>query len=152
MPQELPKDLLVKVNELMKIADGLSYANKDAQATEKLEEAFALIPEPKNEWSDASIIARNIASYYFTKAMHKSKNEKQKQELLEKALMFYKVVMSFSQNIGVSYNHLRIGLIRYEMGDYEKAKDEFMRVYMAEGEEGFVDEDPKYFELIQPIV
>jgi len=111
-----------------------------------------LIPEPKNVWSYTSVIAHNIAFYYHHQAMYKTKNEEQKRASLEEALAWYKVVMNVPKNIGISFNHLRIGQLRYELGDFEKAKDEFMRVYMADGEEGFSDEDPKYFELIRPII
>jgi len=150
--QELPEELNKKVKELMDEAYKLSYYNKESKATEKYKEAFALIPEPKNNWVYASVSAHNIASYYNHQAMYKAKNEEQKRALLEEALVWYKVVMSVPYNIGIGFNHLRIGQVRYELGDFEKAKDEFMRVYMADGEEGFSDDDPKYFELIKPII
>lgn len=46
---------------------------------------------------------------------------------------------------------LYIGKCLYKQDIKEKAKDAFMRAYMLEGEKIFIEEDAKYFYLIQDI-
>ena len=128
---DLPKEINDKVLVLKRAGDNFQMGHKNLKAVEKYQAAYELLPEPKNSWKYGSIIPFMIAENYFLNAFFSEKNVGKKRECYNKALEYLAIVMSIPSNVGDGGNHLRIGQIRYELGEFEKAKDEFMRAYMA---------------------
>ena len=54
--------------------------------------------------------------------------------------------------LGNPWLHLRIGQVRYELGEMEKAADELARAYIGAGREIFQGQDPKYFALVESVL
>jgi hypothetical protein len=51
--------------------------------------------------------------------------------------------------LGNPFLHLRLGQCRFELGDLDRAADELARAYMADGEDVFDGEDPKYLAFLK---
>lgn len=122
--------------------------HKYLKAGEKYKEAIEILPEPRELWVEYNVVLKNIQENYWMNAKF---NEGKKGGYAE-ALEYWKIIMQIPLHIGDAKSHFRIGQIRYELGQFEKAKDELMRSYMISGMERFRDEDEKYFELIRPII
>ncbi len=137
-----------KVRDLKKEGDNFQMRHKNLKAVEKYKEAIALLPEPVSQWNYIHILLGSIQENYWLNAKF---NEGKKGGYAE-ALEYWKKIMQLPYSIGDAHYHFRIGQIRYELGQFEKAKDELMRSYMISGMERFGDEDKKYFELIKPII
>lgn len=140
LKQILPEEIHDAVYLLAEEGRKLQMQHKNLRAVKKFEEAYKLIPEPKNSWASAMVLLASIAENYFLDGNFSD------------AIKVYAQLMAFPEATTIVNYHLRIGQIRYEFGEFNKAKDEFMRVYMDDGEEGFKYVDPKYFELIRPII
>jgi hypothetical protein len=54
--------------------------------------------------------------------------------------------------IGNPWVHLRLGQVRFELGQLELATDELARAYMGGGRDVFEGQDPKYFELVERVL
>ncbi len=127
-------------------------SHKNLKAVECFKKAFELVPEPKDQWTYTSILLRNIAENYFLQASFRSKSKDEAQKYYVLSIEYFKKFMENPYQIGFATNHGRIGQIWYELGDFENAKEELIRAYMAEGKEWFKKLDSKYYELIKPIV
>lgn len=99
--------------------------------------AWALVPEPKNEWEASTWVLTAIADACFLGGYMKS---------ARKALEF---VMTCPGGIGNPFLHLRLGQVLFEGGERERAADEMMRAYMGGGAEIFGNDDPKYLEFLK---
>ena len=60
--------------------------------------------------------------------------------------------MSAPGTIGNPWVHLRLGQVKFELGDMKRAADELARAYMGGGRECLRDEDPKYFALVEEVL
>lgn len=54
--------------------------------------------------------------------------------------------------LGNPWLHLRLGQVRFELGEEPRAIDELARAYMGGGREVFEGEDPKYFALVERVL
>lgn len=105
-----------------------------------LKEALSLIDNPIYESKYAFPLFANIGENFFL------------QNKLEDSLEHFGYAIKSRGGLGEPAIHLRIGQIRYEFGQMEKAKDELMRAYMGGGTLLFDGIDSKYFDLIRPII
>lgn len=148
MLKKLPEELQQKVWDISDEATILQMKHKYLKAVEKYNEIVDLLPKPLEQWKYMYVLWQNIQENYWLNA----KFNKGKKGGYTEALEYWKKLMQMPDSIGDAHYHFRIGQIRYEMGQFEKAKDELMRAYLISGMERFNDEDAKYFELIQPII
>lgn len=146
--QELPEEFDREIRTLKKEGDNFGMRHKYLKAVEKYQEAISLLPEPIEEWSYIRILWKSIQENYWLNAQF---NEGKKGGYVE-ALEYWKKIMCLPHSVGGAHNHFRIGQIRYELGQFEKAKDELMRAYLISEMDRFNGKDPKYFELIRPII
>lgn len=105
-----------------------------------LKQALSLIDNPIYESKYAFQLFANIGENYFL------------QNKLEDSLEYFGYAIKSYGGLGEPAIHLRIGQIRYEFGQMEKAKDELMRAYMGGDILIFDGIDSKYFDLIRPII
>lgn len=146
--KELPEEFDSAIRALKKEGDNFQMRHKYLKAVEKHKEAISLLPEPLEQWSYIRILWGSIQENYWLNARF---NEGKKGGYIE-ALEYWKKIIQLPYSMSKPHNHFRIGQIRYELGQFEKAKDELMRTYLISGMERFNGEDKKYFELIKPIV
>lgn len=133
-------DWELEVNELTKKAEKEDRRGNAAKSIEYYEEAVDLVPEPFEESPYAMRLLSAIGEQYYLSGN------------LERAFDYYSQAVRAKGGLGWPPFHLRLGQLRYERGEMDRAKDELMRAYMGSGELIFSSEDPKYFELIRDIV
>jgi tetratricopeptide (TPR) repeat protein len=128
------------VAEMIARASFLDDNNQWQQAIETYEQAYQMIPEPKEESELAMVVLFNIGELHYL------------EEEWQLAFEDFCEAVKCKEGLGNPQIHLRLGQLRYRRGEMDRATDEFMRAYMAAGELAFEGEDPKYFELIQSYV
>ena len=131
-------DWQAEVERLIGKAGMLDRQNLRQQAIDVYETAYALIPEPRQESELAMAALCNIGELHYLDGKWQLAYE----DFCE--------AVKCKEGLGNPQIHLRLGQLRYERGELERAADEFMRAYMGAGDTIFAGEDPKYFELIRP--
>lgn len=135
-PKELPDpvyDLLTRTTEAgSQLFDALDFAG----ALKKYEEAWGLLPEPKDEWNAALWVLAAIGDCHFY-----LNDFLKAQQVLQAALRL-------PDAIGNPFLHLRLGQTEFELGNTTRAADELIRAYAVEGPELFADQDPKYLSFL----
>lgn len=111
-----------------------------AQAILYYEQALSLVPLPIEKSDYATVIYINIGEHYYLIQNY------------EQAFACFNKALRCKHGLGSGHVHLRLGQIRFERKEIERAKDELMRAFMASGYLIFESEDPKYYELIKDIV
>ena len=123
-------------NEVKKAEEAFLIGNYK-NALYLYQKAIDLIPEPKKSWNESWVFFYGISEMYF------------QNENYDKAIFYLKECIQCPFAIGNPHVHLRIGQVRYELGNFDKAEDELMRAFMGGGREIFINEDEKYFSLIK---
>ncbi|WP_298312664.1 tetratricopeptide repeat protein [uncultured Aquimarina sp.] len=130
-------NILREIDKKVREAEELFLLNEREKAIIKYKELLDLIPEPKHSWNESWAFFYGLSELYF------------QNNQFPEALDYLEECVQCPHAIGNPHVHLRIGQIRYELGQIEKAKDELMRAYMGGTIEIFEKEDQKYFSLIQ---
>jgi tetratricopeptide (TPR) repeat protein len=117
--------------------DELAAAKAFEEAIALYNEAWALLPNPKNEWNASTWILAAIADAAFLAGYATSARE---------ALQY---AMTCPGALGNPFLHLRYGQVLLDAGEPDAAADELMRAYMSEGSEIFAAEDPRYLEFLK---
>jgi len=117
--------------------DDLAASGQYEQAVGEYNKAWALIPEPKNEWEAATWVLAAIADACFLAGYKTSARE-----ALEYA-------MTCPGAVGNPFLHLRLGQVLFDADNHAAAADELMRAYMGGGDEIFSTEDSKYFDFLK---
>lgn len=126
-----------EISRLCAIGDSLSEQGRHEEAVSKFNEAWKLVPEPKNNWEASTWVLAAIAdSCFFLKKM------KSARQALEYA-------MSCPGALGNPFLHLRLGQVTFECGELDLAADELMRAYMGGGQDIFSREDQKYLDFLK---
>lgn len=134
------KELFLTVKDISKKAKHLTLKGKFKTSIEEYKKGVALLGEPVMESKYAVMLFSGIGEAYFL------------QKKWEEALEYYGYAVKSKGGLGEPLIHLRLGQLRYELGDMEKAKDELIRAYMGAGDIIFEAEYPKYFNLIRDII
>lgn len=111
-----------------------------SKAIEYYQNALDLIPDPVESYFFTTEICIAIGEIYYLD--HQP----------EQALEYFSQAVRSKGGLGMLHIHLRLGQLRYERGEFDRAKDELMRAYMDGGKRIFELEDPKYYEVIKDIV
>lgn len=138
--KELPEELGEKIEKLAKQGNSAQVLEKFDIAIEKYEEALTLVPNPKTDWEASTWLYVGIADNQMN--IEKFKEAKEN----------YYNALNCPNALENGYIYLGLGQSFFELEDIEKAKEYILKAYMLEGEELFEDEEPKYFELIKPII
>ena len=134
------KNLQKSIAEISRKAKSLSFKGLYEQAIDEYNKGLMLLDEPKHSSEFAVMLFAGIGETYY---LQHSWNE---------ALGYFKEAVQSEGGLGDPYIHFRLGQIRFEEGEIEKAKDELMRAYMGSGNIIFQGEDHKYFDLIKPYI
>ena len=119
------------------MGDALAEKKSFDAAIAEYGRAWALVPEPQNDWEAATWILAAMADTYFlagdpTKA--------------RQALAY---AMTCPDAIGNPFLHLRFGEVLFDLDERDRAADELMRAYMGAGPEIFAEENPKYLAFLK---
>jgi len=136
--KELPDELHERIKRLCAAGDELARAARFYDAVPIYEEALAVLPEPREDWSAATWIYTAIGDAYFLAGDFAS------------AWVPFRAVMHCPDALGNPFIRLRRGQIYYELGDEHMATQELASAYMLGDTEIFAEEDPKYAEFILP--
>lgn len=117
--------------------DKLAEARSFEEAIAEYNKAWALVPDPKNEWNASTWILAAIADAAFLAGYKTSARE---------ALHY---AMTCPDALGNPFLHLRYGQVLLDSDEPDAAADELMRAYMAEGSEIFATEDPRYLTFLK---
>lgn len=117
--------------------DELAAARVFEEAIAEYNKAWALVPEPKNEWNASTWILAAIADAAFLAGYKTSARE---------ALQY---AMTCPNALGNPFLHLRYGQVLLDADEPDAAADELMRAYMSEGAQIFAAEDPRYFDFLK---
>jgi tetratricopeptide (TPR) repeat protein len=132
----LPQEVQAKLDDLCAAGDQQVEAGEFASAIARYREAWALLPEPKENWEAALWVVAAIGDAEFFAG-----------DYLAARRSFTEAVRTL-EALGNPFVHLRLGECAFELGEFDRAADELMRAYMGGGPEAFTREDPKYLEFL----
>ena len=138
--KRLENNIHTKIEKLCDAGDKFAQKGHFSFALSNYWTAYDLLPEPKEEWVAGTWILTAIGDANFLNRDYQAGADN------------LSASMSFPCAIGNPFLHLRLGQCCYELGNLEKAKNEFLKAYNSEGVELFSNEDSKYFELIKSIL
>ncbi len=110
------------------------------EALDEYSDAIKLLPDPIYVWEAATWLFVSIGDTLF------QLND------FENSLDSFMQAQKCPDGLGNPFICVRIGECFFELGNKEKAKQYLFQAYMLEGEDIFSDADPKYFELIAPLI
>jgi len=117
-------------------ANSLCEEDRFEEAIAEFQKALTLIPQPITDWEATMYVMVGIGDCHFLMKRYKE------------SLASFQIAVQCPEGLGNYFVHLRLGESHFEMGNFEKAKDELARAFMAEGREAFADEDEKYFKFL----
>lgn len=115
-------------------------AGNHRAAHQNLLAAFALLPEPRQRWNAAGWILATLGENSVRAGDFRAAEAPLQDSVL------------CPGGPGNPWVHLRLGQVRYELGQSERAADELARAYMGGGREVFSGQDPKYFALVERLL
>ena len=134
---KLDASIQFRVDELCAAAEELARDMNYDEAVVEYCRAFALLPMPTEQWQAANRILTGIADALFKKGDYAGAAEH-----LQKVML----TPGASEN---TFIRLRRGQTAFERGALSNAEQEFAAVYMMDGQEPFVKEDPKYWAFLE---
>jgi tetratricopeptide (TPR) repeat protein len=134
---DLPNTIHERIQELSKRGDELALRREYRDAVAAYQEAWDMLPVPKEEWEAATWLLAAIGDAQFLGGDHQS------------ALVTFVHAMRCPGALGNPFVHLRLGQLHLEAGGKAKALDELTRAYMGAGDKIFRKEDPKYFAFLK---
>jgi len=135
--EELPDDLYQKIVAFCEQGNTLSDNGKFEEAYNKFNEAFALIPFPREKWETSSWVLGAAGDMAFLlKSFTRAK------ELFGAAALCEGGAES-------TFIHLRLGQVNYELGDLNVAAGELLEAYKLGGSDAFKYDDQKYIVFLK---
>jgi hypothetical protein len=129
-----------EITRLCQEGDRLVDRGDDAAALDRYYAAWDLVPADKENWEAATWILAAVGEVYFRHRKH------------DKALHSFQMAVRCPGGLGNPFIHLRLGEIRFDLGEFPAAGDELTRAYMGGGEEIFANEDRKYLDYLHTIL
>jgi tetratricopeptide (TPR) repeat protein len=136
----IDKDITSRIDAITKQAKRLMLNGDFDASIEEYKKGLAMLSAPANQSRFAVMLYSGIGEAFYL------------QQKWADALAYYGNAVMSKGGLGEPLIHLRLGQIRFELGDTEKAIDELMRAYMGGGEFIFEHEDTKYFDLVLPTI
>jgi len=134
------KILIQKISDISKNAKRLTLKGNYQASIKEYQKGLDILGEQAMKSKYAVMLFSGIGEAFFL------------EKKWEDALAYYGYAVKSEGGLGEPLIHLRLGQLRYELGQMEKAKDELMRAYMGGGDLMFEGEDSKYFDLVHEIV
>lgn len=137
MATELPDGIYLQIEALSLKGNLAVDRGQFKEAIKLFNEAFDLLPEPKQLWDAAVWLLAAIGeAQYFDEDFEAASNTLN-------AVLRYPTAESYP------FIHLRLGQSKYELSEIEAAKAELLKAYLDAGEEIFSREDPKYLDCLR---
>lgn len=133
---ELDEKTFDKIEELADAGEVLLDEGEFVKAADKFKAAFAMIPEPFQDWEASIWLLTSLGESYFLAEDYKNAKD-----------AFSKAAECPDAEDSPPI-FLRLGQIEFELGNKDAAGDLLLRAYEAEGAELFEEEDEKYFEFL----
>jgi len=137
MPEQLPTDLHERITELSALGNRLAEIGDFKEALSKFNEAWKIVPEPKNEWEASTWLLAAIGDMCFLMGYFKSAID---------AFRFSLFCPGGSDNPFLS---LRLGQCEFEKNNMDEAAEYLTRAYMLEGLKIFERQDSKYLTFLK---
>ena len=134
---ELPAETHQAITAFCAEGDRLADLQRFEDALAQYGQAWALVPEPQNDWEAATWIVAAIADACFLKGDRAAARD---------ALDY---VMTCTAALGNPFLHLRRGQVLFDDGELDAAADELMRAYMGAGPDIFEREDERYLTFLR---
>lgn len=134
---ELDKKTHEAIKTLCAEGDALAGRGGYREAIDLYNNAYKLIPDPKNEFEATTWVLTALGDSCFLGGWYTSGQEA------------FEYAVSCPGGLGNPFIHLRLGQCEYERGNNERAADELARAYMGAGSEIFETEDQKYFQFLK---
>jgi hypothetical protein len=109
-------------------------------AFEMFVEALNALPDPREQWNAAGWLLVALGE----NAIRSGTYQAAEAPLAD--------AMWCPGTIGNPWVHLRLGQVRFELEQMDRAADELARAYMGGGREIFDGQDPKYFALVEKVL
>jgi len=137
---ELNDRVYKEITKLSAKGDKLAEKERFEEALKLYITALEKLPVPIYDWEAATWLLAAIGDMYF-----------QLQKYDESINQFFEA-QKCPDGIGNPFICVRIGECFYELDNFPKAKEYLLQAYMLADREVFLDADPKYFELIIPLI
>jgi tetratricopeptide (TPR) repeat protein len=138
--KELDDTTHSRISSLSQEGDELVNAGRSHAALRKYHEAWAILPEPKEDWEAATWLLSAIGDTHFLLKDYPN------------AIAALRNATDCPNGIGNPFIHLRLGQSYFELGDMAKASDELVRAYMGGGRELFENVEPKYSDFLTSVL
>ena len=131
-------DMLAEIDRICEEGSELFDEDEYAKAIKVWEQAFRLIPEPKNKFSQSLWLHSSIGDAFFL--MHDFK---------QSAAHFFAAKSNIDQNgYANPFIMLRLGQSYFELNDTANAKEYLVRAYGLGGKDLFENEPKKYLDFL----
>lgn len=135
--KELQDAVYNRIVELSEQGDQLAEKMKLDEAILKYQQALELLPEPIYLWEASTWLFAAIGdAYYFS-------------EQYNGGLNAFLEAQKCPDALDNPFICMRIGECFYEIGNFEKAESYLLGVYMLDGKEVFLEEEPKYWNFLE---
>src|SRR5262249_45141020 len=114
----LRDDLHERITLFSQEGDNLVNACDYVSGLRKYHQAWALLPEPREEWEAATWLLSAIGDAHFLARD------------FEKSIAAFTNALRCPDGLGNPFIHLRLGESYFELGDVRRAQDELTRAYM----------------------
>lgn len=138
--ERLPADTFEAVRSHADAGERALMAGDLSGAWRELVGALQLLPDPTERWNAAGWLLVAMGETQFRGARY------------ERAAGPLQDSIICPGTLGNPWVHLRLGQVRFELGEMDRAADELARAYMGGGREVFEDQDPKYFALVEKVL
>lgn len=134
---QLPDDVHAQISRLSERGNRLAEGQSYAEARAAWQNAWDLLPEPREQWEAAAWLLTAVGDAYVLEGKYADALEP-----LQRAV-------SCPGGLGNPFLHLRLGQVQFELGNLSRAKDELARAFMGGGDQLFANEDVKYWRFIR---
>lgn len=138
--KRLPSIVFGAVKAKVDEAEGTINRGDLSGAFALLNDALNLLPEPRQQWNAAGWILVAMGEWCVRAGKYKAAEDP-----LQDAMIC-------PGALGNPWVHLRLGQVRFELGNKESAANELARAYMGGGREVFDEQDPKYFAYVETVL
>lgn len=137
MQLELPANLYERISQLSAEGDVLAEKSEFENAISKYNEAWEIVPEPKNDWEASTWLLAAIGDACFLSGFYTS------------GIEAFQYALTCPNGKDNPFINLRLGQCLFEKQDLTNATEYLSRAYMLEGKDIFTQESPKYFEFLK---
>ena len=135
--EELAQVTHQKITRLSADGDSLALEHRFDDAVARYNEAWQLVPEPKDKWQASTWLLTAIGDACFLGGYFTSGAE---------ALSY---ALRCPSGFGNPFIHLRLGQCEFERGELTNAIEHLTRAYAIEGAEIFEQADQRYFDFLK---